>query len=243
MKMIIAPAYQQYAEFIAALPTLCQQGKGALLYQQRNVVRRFEHDGVTMVVKQFKKVNAIQQVVYTFFRKTKAQRAFLFAGEFRRRDIETPHEIAYIETFRHGLFTTGYFVCEECTWGDAAQPLRETKDFDLALGHALMRHVLTMHQRGVLHGDLNLTNFLYRKSEGHDGGYEFKMIDINRSHFTDGMPTDQQCLENLIRLTHRRDLYEFLVGSYALQRGWDADATKAKALALLDHFEHRRLKL
>ena len=243
MKIVIAPAYQQHADFIASLPVLFCQGKGTLLYEQRNVVRCFEHDGIPMIVKQFKKVNAIQQVVYTFFRKTKAQRAYIFAGEFRQRGIDTPHEIAYIETFRHGLFTTGYFVCEKCTWGDAAQPLRETKDFDRLLGHALMQHVLTMHQHGVLHGDLNLTNFLYRKSEGHDGGYEFKMIDINRSHFTDGIPTDQQCMENLIRLTHRRDLYEFLVGSYAHLRGWDVNATVTKAQARLDHFEHRRLKL
>ena len=96
-----------------------------------------------------------------------------------------------------------------------------------------------MHSRGVLHGDLNLSNFLYRTA---DDGYHFTMIDINRSHFTDGWPTDSQCLDNLVRLTHRRDLYEYLVKSYARQRGWDEETTAASALRLLEKFEHRRFR-
>ena len=59
--------------------------------------------------------NDNQQVVYTFFRPTKAARAFRFAAEFRKRGIVTPHEMAYIEQKEHGLFTTGYFISEEVT--------------------------------------------------------------------------------------------------------------------------------
>jgi hypothetical protein len=69
------------------------------------------------------------------------------------------------------------------------------------------------------------------------------MIDVNRSHFCDGWPSDEQCLRNLVRITHRRDLYVDIVRRYATLRGWNADDTEQKAVALLDRFEHKRFRL
>ena len=237
MKYVVAEDYQPFASFIERIPQLFAKGEGRALYHGRNEVRRMEHDGRVFIVKRYKKVNPVQQVVYTFFRKTKAERAFRYAQEFRKRGIDTPREIAYIETFAHGLFTVGYFVSEECTWPDAAPALREATYFDRPLGRAVMEHIALMHSRGILHGDPNLTNFLYRQRQ--EGTYDFCMIDTNRSHFTDGMPTDGQCLQNLVRITHRRDLYEYLIGQYAEIRGWDVGGTVRKALQLLDKFEGR----
>lgn len=241
MKIVIADSYQQYADYLSDFPRLFEQGAGTVLYRQRNEVRRMEHQGQVFIVKKYKRVNALQQVVYTFFRKTKAERAFLFAQEFRKRGIETPREIAYIETSRWGLFTVGYLVCEPCDWRDCATDLREVEAFDRVLGRAVMQQVVLMHKRGVLHGDLNLTNFLYQPQD--DGSYRFMMIDINRSHFTEGIPSREQCMQNLVRITHRRDLYEFLLGQYAELRKWGVSATIEEGLRLLDHFEHRRFRL
>jgi len=47
-------------------------GEGEVVYDSRNRVVRFIIGGQPMMVKRFKRVNAVQQVVYTFFRKTKA---------------------------------------------------------------------------------------------------------------------------------------------------------------------------
>lgn len=245
MKCVIADQYQEYASFIRQIPALFAQGEGEVVYAKRNEVRRMEHQGRVFIVKRYKKVNAIQQLIYTFFRKTKAARAYLFAQEFRRRGVPTPREIAYLETTPHGLFTIGYFVCEECLWREAALDLREREDFDRELGRAVMQHTVEMHRKGVLHGDLNLTNYLYEKiTEGRgqkaeEGTYRFVMIDTNRSHFTKGMPSDAQCLKNLVRITHRRDLYEYLIRQYADLRGWDAESTLRQALQMLDRFEHK----
>ena len=238
MKCVIADSYQHHAPFIWQIPERFAQGEGQVVYAKRNEVRRFEHQGQVFIVKRYKRPHAFQRIVYTFFRKSKAARAYLYAREFRCRGIDTPAEIAYLETTERGLFTTGYFVCEECLWREAALDLRERQDFDRALGRAVMQQVVLMHSRGVLHGDLNLTNFLYQQDA--DGHYRFMMIDTNRSHFTSGMPSRRQCLHNLVRLTHRRDLYEYLVGQYAELRNWSPDATCREALHLLNRFEHHR---
>ena len=240
LKTVVADDFKAHADFISALPAAFADGQGEIIYDQRNQIRRFTDRGQMFVVKRYKPVNAVQRVVYTFFRKTKAARAYLFAQEFRRRGIDTPREVAYIATGSGRLFSTGYFVSLEAPGTETHLLLREVKDFSHELADAVARQILTMHSRGVLHGDLNLSNFLCTE---HDGQYRFTMIDINRSHFTDGMPDDETCLQNMVRTTHRRDLYEYLVRSYARQRQWDEQQTADRALRLLERFENRKIKL
>ena len=72
-----------------------------------------------------------------FFRKTKAARAYLFAQEFRRRGIDTPREVAYIETGGGRLFLTGYFVSLEAPGTETHLLLREVKDFSHELADAV----------------------------------------------------------------------------------------------------------
>ena len=237
MKIVVDGKYQYLAPFIAQLPHLLDEGRGELVYDGRNQVARFHEQGLVMMVKRFKRVNFIQQIVYSFFRKTKAERAYLFAEEFASRGIKTPQRVAYIEQKKNGLFTFGYFVSLEAVGTEGHLLLREVKDYDPDLAEAVARQMVLMHSRGVLHGDLNLSNFLCN----HDNeGYHFTMIDINRSHFCEGFPSDKECLQNMVRLTHRRDLYEDLIRRYALLRGWNAGSTIQKAVALLDRFEQRR---
>lgn len=239
-KTVISKDFVQYADFLYTIPALFIKGQGEVIYCKRNEIRRFTHQDQVFIVKRYKKANILQRLVYTFFRPTKAKRAYFFAQEFRQRGIDTPREVAYMETGSWGLFSVGYFVSLEVKGTESHLLLREVENFSHSLADAVAAHVLKMHSKGILHGDLNLSNFLC--SERPDG-YHFTMIDINRSHFRDGMPSNEECLDNLVRTTHRRDLYEYLVRSYARQRGWNEDTTAAKALQLLDNFENRRLRL
>ena len=241
MKVVVSDEYARHADFIRALPDAFAAGQGEVVYDQRNQIRRFTDQGQVFIVKRYKPVNTVQRVVYTFFRNTKACRAYLFAKEFRRRGIDTPREVAYLETGSMGLFRTGYFVSLEAAGTETHLLLREVKDFSHELADAVATQILLMHRHGILHGDLNLSNFLC--TEEQDGHYHFTMIDVNRSHFTDGMPDDEACLQNMVRTTHRRDLYGYLVRSYARLRQWDEQQTADRALQLLEKFENRKIKL
>lgn len=114
MKIEISPDYQYMAKELFDIPRMFDEEQGEIVYSGRNFVRRFIIQGTPVVAKRFKRVNFFQQIAYTFFRSTKAERAFRYAGIFRKRGIETPHEIAFLETYEHGLFTTGYFICTAC---------------------------------------------------------------------------------------------------------------------------------
>ena len=109
MKIVIHPDFMQTADFIRQLPQHFAQ-EGELLYEGRNEVRRYRVKDEWLVVKRYKQPNIIQRIVYTFFKKSKTERAYLFAGILRQRGFDTPHEVAYIEKKRGGLFLDGYFI-------------------------------------------------------------------------------------------------------------------------------------
>lgn len=96
MKIVIHPEFADAASFIKQLPQFFEQ-EGELLYDSRNKVKRYKVNGKDMVVKRYKRPNMIQRIVYTFFKKSKTERAYLFAGMLRERGFDTPHEVAYIE--------------------------------------------------------------------------------------------------------------------------------------------------
>ena len=71
MKTVIAETYRPLEQFIKSIPSLFRRDEGMVIYDKRNQIRRFEHKGLVFVAKRYKRVNFIQQIVYTFFRKTK----------------------------------------------------------------------------------------------------------------------------------------------------------------------------
>ena len=83
MKIVIHPDFMQTADFIKQLPQHFAQ-EGELLYEGRNEVRRYRVKNEWLVVKKYKQPNIIQRIVYTFFKKSKTERAYLFAGMLRK---------------------------------------------------------------------------------------------------------------------------------------------------------------
>lgn len=238
MKITIAPEYRYLKSRIENISRLFNSPEGTVVYEGRNSVRNFCLAGTPVTIKRFKRVNPAQQIAYTFFKSTKAARAYRYAAIFRERGIQTPHEIAYIEVYEHKLFTTGYFVSATCPDPPAFPALVLEKDFDKQLAREIAGAVADMHVKGIVHGDLNLGNFLFHKKTG-EAHYSFTVIDTNRSKFYDSTPDKDTCIKNLSTLTHRRDLFRFMVTAYADKRGWPAGETVDKATAYLERLEAR----
>ena len=239
MKAVVHPDYQQFEDFISSLPGKIDRNEGELLCQGRNVVRLFGREGEKYVVKRFKKANFFQRIAYTFFRKTKAERAYLYAGKLRERGFETPHEVAYFEKSPGGLFQTGYFVSTYCDYSTAYLDLVKTESYDKELAACIARYLVELHRKGVLFGDLNLNNFLYRLEER---TYRIVLIDTNRSTFQTGVPSFEECMQNLRTLTHRRDLLEDILDTYSKAMGWEKETVVEAVFSALDGFESRRMR-
>ncbi len=257
MKVVIHPAYQQLLHFIEELPNRFDS-EGVLLYKGRNVVKQYLVEGYTLVVKRYKRPHLIQRIVYTFFKPSKMERAYRFAAMLREKEIDTPQEVAYIETFEGGLFSVGYFVSFYCSYppvwveldveefqhkfsnpqsGNVAETfaMKETSTFNYLLADRLAEFFVELHTKGVLHGDLNLSNILYHQQA--DSGYVFSLIDTNRSVFK--IPNRRECLRNLVRVTHRRKVLVYLIAKYAELRGWNPEECMNEIIERLNKFERK----
>lgn len=237
MKIVIHPEYQFASKFISSLP-MNFDTEGETIYKGRNVVKRFHTSYGDWIVKQYKKPNFIQQLAYTFWRKSKAERAFLYAGKLLSSGIDTPQGIGYIETQKNGLLCTCYFISTVCQYPPLYQPLVVTPQFNKELASSLAAFFVEMHSKGFLHGDPNLENLLYH-TDAQSGRFLFSVIDTNRSIFKSPL-TMQECLENLKRTTHRRDLLEFITHEYATLRQWDTSQSIQYVMNALDKFEKKR---
>lgn len=241
-KVVLNQKYGHLKDFVNHIDEIFDV-QGELVYKKRNTVKRFvATNGTTVIAKRYKRPNIIQQAGYTLYRPSKARRAYEFALKLEELGIDTPEPIAYIELWKHGIFTTGFFISTENNDHSCKDLYTENNsDLDLkekeALEEGLMEFIVGCHEKGFMHGDTNLSNFLYHK----DGqGLHFAVIDINRSKFVITPPCQEQCLDNLMRLTHEKDLLTRLVGKYASIRGWDVKTCQDYVLTKLEKFERKK---
>ncbi len=235
MKIILDPGYKKAHTAIYELIKNYELA-GETLYKGRNIVKHFHTKYGEWVVKRYKKPSIFQRFIYTFFRKSKAERAFLFAKKLRSLNIETPEGIAYIEEKKSGLLSYCYFISTVCTYSSLYSILVEQTNYNESLVKALAAFFKELHCKGFLHGDSNLDNILYTGNE--QIGFRFAVIDTNRSKFKEN-PTATECLNNLKRVTHRRDLLVDLVSQYAKLRDWDIPSSVSQAINALDKFERK----
>ena len=233
--MTVSDDYRSLAPWLQTLPD--SFGEGRLLHAGRNEIRAFSVEGHQLVVKRYKKHDWIKRLVYTFGRKSKARRAYENAVALRQRGFSTPHEVAFLEIKKGGLLTQVYYICEMTD----AQPIRprliDTTPFDQELATEYARFVATLHEKGVLHRDLNPTNVLF-KTTGERPSFEFELIDINRMQFYDGAVPERECMENLTLFWWLTDVYRFVLQVYAKTRGWNAEKV-AEAVRVKERHDRR----
>jgi len=230
--------FENLRDFIAQIPERFDKC-GTTVFEKRNVVKRITTpDGKALVVKRYKLPNFFQRLGYSTFRKSKARRAYEYGLEFQRRGIDTPQPVAYIEQWKGPIFHRGFYICEECH--DTSCTVLRNNDYPERdeLIKAFAAFLRRMHKRGILHGDTNLSNFFFRKKteeeiskarekdiykqhqrSDSDVAYHFTAIDLNRTKFVQH-PSHEQCLKNLVRVTHDDLLMVDIVSAYARRRGW-----------------------
>ena len=106
MKIVINPAYAVLKSFITKIPVLFEQ-EGELVYIARNQLRHYSVEGYDVIVKRYKQPHLINRIAYTYFRPSKAKRAYEYAFKLLKLGINSPAPIAYIEQYKSGLLTYG----------------------------------------------------------------------------------------------------------------------------------------
>lgn len=211
---------------------------GITLFKGRNTVKSFTlTDGTKIVVKRFGHLIWLRKLIYSTICQSKGRRAYDYGMRFIKLGFETPEPIGYFEFYDKGLLTDCYFVSLHSKATPVFDRLVEVERFDTALADRVAGLMANLHNAGAVHGDPNLNNILFYRDSA--GELHLTLIDTNRSYFKRKLGR-KESLQNLMRVTHRRDLMREIAGRYATLRGYDPVKTVDHVFALLEKFERNR---
>lgn len=220
MKRQLNTEYHFLEPFLNALPARFES-EGKTIYKGRNELKVFEVDGFQLNVKSYRVPNLLKRIMYSFFRQSKAKRAYNNAQFLLSKGFETPQPVAYLECFSHGLLRESFFMSLQSSYGGL---IKEFSDGSSIVGRedlivSFGKLIAKVHNAGILHLDLSGGNVLIQKMED---GYHFSLIDLNRMKFQEiGM---KKGCQNFNRLRGNNDFFRLLAETYAKERGFNVQA-------------------
>lgn len=185
---------------------------------QRNVIKTFKVKGLNINIKSFKKPNFLNKVIYTYFRKSKAQRSYEFANILISKGIGTPKPMAFVTHNDWIGLTNSYYICEHIHADLTFRSLVEHPDYE---NHEIILRQFTgfsyqLHRLGIEFKDHSPGNTLIKKGENNQ--YDFYLVDLNRMNFHEQMSFDLR-MKNLCRLTPKEEMVRVIANEYAKQSG------------------------
>src|SRR5210317_313622 len=131
--------------------------------QKRNSLRLFQLNDYIVNIKSFKIPNLINQIVYSFFRKSKAQRSFEFAHKLLSLDIGTPKPIAFYEFKSFLLFKKSFYLSEHLECDFTFRDLKHLSKGEYEdILRAFTRFTYRLHEKQVLFLDHSPGNTLIK---------------------------------------------------------------------------------
>lgn len=178
----------------------------------RNKIKLFNLQGITVNIKAFKVPNIINQVVYRYFRKSKAERSYTYAQILLQKGIGTPRPIAYIEEKTPVVFIHSYYLSEHLTYDLTYRELVQQSDYPdrEQILRAFTRFTYKLHENGVEFLDHSPGNTLIQLNKG---DYKFFLVDLNRMNFK--KLTLEERMKNFSRLTPHKDMVRVMASEYA----------------------------
>lgn len=211
MKKVIHSKYQDFElDIDGFIEDFDSSGEG--IKDARNKLKLFQLNTMVLNVKSFKTPNLINQIVYNFFRKSKAQRSFEYAKKLMTLGIGTPYPIAYYEFTTPLLFKKSFYVSEHLKYDLTYRELTHNLDFPdhENILRAFTRFTYKLHELNINFLDHSPGNTLIIKN---GEGYDFYLVDLNRMKFKP-MSFNTR-IKNFSRLTIYKSMVEVMSDEYA----------------------------
>ena len=209
-----------------------------LIHNARNQIKILKNDDTDVAVKSYKIPSLFNKIVYTFFRKSKAYRAYHYAIKLEELGVNTAKAYSYICFYKNFLIERSYFICENI---DYDFTIKKVFDEDDITDHdeiliAFGKFAKSIHDKDVEHKDFSPGNILVKKT---DAGYEFSIIDINRMQF--GAMDFEQRMSNLCKLWTSEKNIELIAQGYC--SGSDLDEKLVYEKIFLNNKNNKNMKL
>jgi hypothetical protein len=178
----------------------------------RNVIKVLEVEGKQFNIKAFKIPNIVNQIVYRFFRKSKAQRSFEYATKLEALGIKSPQPIAYIEHKTILTFKKSYYISKQVNYDLTFHDLLLNKNLPgyENIMRAFTRFTFLLHEKGIHFLDHSPGNTLITVT---DDNCEFALVDLNRMAFRT-LSFDER-MKNFARLSPRDHMLDIMSNEYS----------------------------
>ena len=222
-KFILNEEFKKFEYFLCNIKQFFKENSNTI-HKARNELKVIEHENQKLVVKYFKIPHFINKIVYTFFKKSKAQKSYEYA--LKIKDF-TPKPIGYIEFYKFGLLDESYFVSEKFDYDfTIREPLLDINFPNKnEILKAFAKFTFDLHEAGIFHFDYSPGNILIKKE---NGNFIFKIVDINRMKFFDLELSDR--LKNFSKLWAKDEDLEVIIKEYARFLQKDKKELVSKAL-------------
>ena len=182
LKVDIDQKYSRYASEISAIPSAYDNLNVTKTFcNNRNCVSLIKVGDFDWVLKRYRRPIFINSIIYTFIRPNKAVRAYRYAKRLLEMGIETPYPVAYMATYRFGLFDIGYFISEYSSYRQLYETDSLSETDREKLYRAFAEFTAALHRKRICHPDYNPGNILWNRTP--DGEFKFMLVDINRLSF------------------------------------------------------------
>ncbi|WWW12359.1 lipopolysaccharide kinase InaA family protein [Arcobacter cryaerophilus gv. pseudocryaerophilus] len=207
-KFILNEEFKKFEYFLCNIKQFFKENSNSI-HKARNELKVIEHENQKLVVKYFKIPHFINKIVYTFFKKSKAQKSYEYA--LKIKDF-TPKPIGYIEFYKFGLLDESYFVSEKFDYDfTIREPLLDINFPNKnEIFKAFAQFTFDLHENGIYHLDYSPGNILIKKE---NDNFIFKIVDINRMKFLN-MDLEKRA-KNFSKLWAKDEDLEFIAKEYA----------------------------
>ena len=220
---MIGNEFAELKDFTVNLPHTFDR-MGLVLENKRNVVKKVITGQGTYVIKYFKGMYFFNRLAYSFFRKSKAVRSYLYSRVLNDKGIVTPAPVAWINCYELGLLTDSYFVSvyyPHKTFREIMETFKKSDDRGkVQLLRELAAFCFRMHMTGTYHDDFSVGNILVDPT---DKGYEFALVDLNRVKFKD--VSYGQGLRSFAKLNIPAEDLNVLITEYARLSGESSEVS------------------
>jgi len=180
--------------------------------QDRNSLKEFRLKDEKIIVKSFRTPNVVNQIAYKFFRKSKAERSYIYANRLVDLEIGTPTPMAYFEFVTPLLFKKSYYLS---AYQDCDLTFRElTTNLNYpqheAILRAFTRFTFELHEKSIHFLDHSPGNTLIKIDKD---SFNFYLVDLNRMNF--GTLDFETRIKNFARLTIHKAMVEIMSDEYA----------------------------
>jgi len=199
-------------DFVKNIKNYFDQESNHTIYDKRNIIKTVEFENQKYVVKSFKIPHLLNQIVYRFFRESKAKRSFDNAMHLQRIGIHTPTPIGYIEFPTRFRFLESFYISAFFDFDFEIRAVFMDKEFEDRenILKKFIEYTYKLHQKGVYHVDYSPGNILIKKI---NNKYLFSIIDLNRMKF---LKFDNKLrMKSLSKLTKESKDNEFMAKHYS----------------------------